>query len=276
MASLRSLPWLGAGLGYRGAIHDFLEHERRNLGFLEVMPEHVLEGPHEGRQRLLEMAKSLRVVTHSVSVSVGTAGGADSAFVPRMEQVSRDLAAPWASDHLCFTKVDDRNIGQLTPIPYTNATLKEVERSVKRVQQAMKRPFLLENISAYFRYRQNELTEPEFYQKLVRRTGCGVLLDVNNLRNNAYNLGEDPKRYLDAFPLDHVVQLHLAGSDWEDGKLLDTHGSPIHEEVWALTEQVLELAPVKALLIERDQTFGPLEQLAGELRRAGKMMEAAR
>lgn len=278
MAPFGSLPWLGAGLGYRGALHGFLARERElgHLGFLEVMPEHVLEGTAEGRQRLAAFAAEVPSVTHAVSLSVGTAGGADEAFARKMGQVSRRLGAPWTSDHLCFTKVGDRNVGQLTPIPYTRATLRAVERNVKRVQEAMGKPFLLENISAYFRFRGEDYTEPEFFTELVKRTGCGVLLDVNNLRNNAVNLGVQPRKYLDAFPMDHVVQLHLAGSDWEDGKLLDTHGAPIHEEVWDLTAEVLELAPVKAALIERDQDFGPLDDLAAELRRAHKMMEAVK
>lgn len=276
MGSLRSLPWLGAGLGYRGALHGFLRKQRRHLGFLEVMPEHVLEGSVEARQRLLDFAATMPVVTHSVSVSVGTASGADARFLPRMRRVSERLEAPWASDHLCFTKVGERTIGQLTPLPYTRESLRAVERNVRQAQAALGRPFLLENISAYFQFEGNDYTEPEFFHELVRRTGCGVLLDVNNLRNNAANLGVEPRAYLDAFPLDAVVQLHLAGSDWEDGKLLDTHGAPIHEEVWQLTEQVLDTAPVKALLIERDQTFEPLDELAGELRRAHKLMEAHR
>jgi hypothetical protein len=274
--SPNALPWLGAGLGYRGALHQFLEHEDEHLGFLEVMPEHVLEGRAEARARLLKLAERKPVVTHSVSVSVGTADGPDKAFLPKMRKVSEHLDAPWTSDHLCFTKVGDRNIGQLTPIPYTRETLRVLERNVKRAQDALGQPFLLENISAYFTFKGEDYTEPQFFHELTKRTGCGVLLDVNNLRNNAYNLGVKPPQYLDAFPLDRVVQLHLAGSDWVDGKLLDTHGAPIHEEVWELTSQVLELAPVKALLIERDQTFGPPQQLAGELRRAHKLMEAAR
>lgn len=278
MDSLRSLPWLGAGLGYRGALHDFLAQERAegHLGFLEVMPEHVLEGSAAGRQRLLEFSKTVPSVTHAVSVSIGTATGPDAPFTRKMAQVSRRLQAPWTSDHLCFTKVGARNIGQLTPIPYTRETLRVLERNVKRAQALLGKPFLLENISAYFQFQGQDYTEPEFFTELVKRTGCGVLLDVNNLRNNAYNLGVKPREYLDAFPMDHVVQLHLAGSDWEDGKLLDTHGSPIHEETWDLTQTVLEMAPVKAALIERDQDFGPLDELRHELRRAAKMMEAVK
>ncbi|HEV8361473.1 MAG TPA: DUF692 domain-containing protein [Candidatus Thermoplasmatota archaeon] len=274
--SPQQLPWLGAGLGYRGALHDFLSAQGEALGFLEVMPEHVLEGRAEARQRLRELAARVPVVTHSVSVSIGTATGPDAGFVPKMARVTRALDAPWTSDHLCFTKIGDRNIGQLAPIPYTRATLRVLERNVKRAQAMLGKPFLLENISAYFQFQGQDYTEPEFFRELTKRTGCGVLLDVNNLRNNAYNLGVKPGPYLDAFPLDRVVQLHLAGSDWIDGKLLDTHGAPIHEEVWGLTQQVLELAPVRAALIERDQTFGPPSQLANELRRAHKLMEAAR
>ncbi len=109
----------------------------------------------------------------------------------------------------------------------------------------------------------------------MAKAGCGVLLDVTNLRNNAHNLGLDPQRYLDAFPLGQVVQFHLAGSEWVDGKLLDTHGTSIHEEVWRLTGGVRDASHVRALLIESDQPFGPLPRLAAELKRAAKLMAGA-
>ncbi|MCA1814341.1 MAG: DUF692 domain-containing protein [Halobacteriales archaeon] len=274
--SPHDLPWMGAGLGYRGALHAFFRKHDAHLGFLEVMPEHVLEGSVAARQRLLHHAARKPVVTHSVSVSVATAPGPDAPFLRKMAQVSERLDAPWTSDHLCFTKVGDRNIGQLTPMPYTRETMRVLERNVKESQRILGKPFLLENISAYFRYSGEDYTEPEFFRELTKRTGCGVLLDVNNLRNNAVNLGVDPRKYLDTFPLERVVQLHLAGSDWEDGKLLDTHGAPIHEEVWAMTETILDTAPVKALLIERDQTFEPLDELGAELRRADALMQRYR
>lgn len=271
-----SLPFLGAGLGYRRSIHDLLQRKRSDIGFLEVMPEHALEGPREPREQLLALAETMPVVTHSVSLSVGTATGADLAFARRMHEVSDRLQAAWASDHLCFTKVGDRHIGQLTPIPYTAEALRRVVANVKAVQAAMPgRPFLLENISQYFQFRDADYTEPEFFTQVTKRTGCGILLDVTNLHNNATNLGLDPQRYLGGFPLESVVQMHLAGSEWIGGRLLDTHGGPVLEPVWDLMASVVAGSDVRAALVERDQTF-ELGDLLGEVRRANRIFARAR
>lgn len=270
-----SLPFLGAGLGYRRALHDELARKRKPVGFLEIMPEHLVEGTQASRDRLLAVARQYPVVAHSVSLSVGTATGADLAFAHKMAKASNDLKAAWSSDHLCYTKIGDRHIGQLTPFPYTKQALATVVRNVKAVQEVLGGPFLLENISQYFQFDGADYDEPEFVTELVKRTGCGLLLDVTNLHNNATNLGLDPAKYLDRYPLESVVQLHLAGSEWVDGKLLDTHGGPVLEPVWKLTEQVCAAANVRAALIERDQTF-ELGDLFGEVRRAQSILDKAR
>jgi uncharacterized protein len=275
-SSLASLPFLGAGLGHRRSIHDLIARRRKSIGFLEIMPEHLLEGSPASNKRLASLAQTLPVVTHSVSLSVGTATGADLAFAKRMHQVNETLGAHWASDHLCYTKVGSQHIGQLTPIPYTKEALRCTVANVKKAMAAMPgRPFLLENISQYFQFKNADYSEPEFLQHVVRKTGCGVLLDVTNLHNNAVNLKVRPSRYLDDFPLSDVVQLHLAGSEWIDGKLLDTHGGPVLKPVWQLMKQVCEQADIKAALVERDQTFD-LGDLFAEVRQAQRILVAAR
>lgn len=270
-----SLPFLGAGLGYRRAIRDFYNTPGIPLGFLEVMPEHILDTSEAGQADLLEDTRGRPVVTHSVTLSVGTATGPDRAFLRKMVPINRQFQVPWCSDHLCFTKIGDQTIGQLTPIPYTEASLAAVVANVKTIQKAVGIPFLIENISQYFQFPGNDFTEPEFMAEVAAKTGCGVLLDVTNLRNNAANLGWEPQRYLDQFPLERLVQFHLAGSEWIAGKLLDTHGAAVHPEVWKLTKQVIDASHVRALLIERDQTFGSLKRLEGELRKADKLMQGA-
>ncbi|MES2154383.1 MAG: DUF692 domain-containing protein [bacterium] len=270
-----SLPFLGAGIGYRGDLARFFRRHDARIGFFEVMPEHVVHGAAERRARLFEHVAGKPVVTHSVSLSVGTATGADLVFARSMARINRKLRAAWCSDHLSFTRIGGQNIGQLTPIPYTDEALRRVVANVKAVQAAVGLPFLLENISQYFRYPRTDMTEPEFFREVTAQTGCGILLDVTNLRNNAANIGVKTKAYLEAFPLDQVVQLHLAGSEWIGGKLLDTHGAAIHRDVWRMADDIVQAHPVRALLIERDQTFGPLPQLAREIRRGATTMRNA-
>lgn len=288
-----SLPFLGAGVGYRRAIAPFYKAHGDGVGFLEVMPEHLVHAGPQARRRLLQDTGPFPIVTHSVSLSVGSSEGPDADWLTLFKRANKALGlngrkaagrpaatsstgVAWSSDHLCFTKAGEKNLGQLTPFPYTEEALQAVVRNVRQVQQALGVPFLLENISQYFAFKGADYDEPAFFEEVARKTGCGILLDVTNLGNNAVNLGWDPKRYLDAFPLERVVQLHLAGAERIDGKLLDTHGAPIHREVWRLAEDVVARCDVRALLIERDQTFGPMEQLAGELDRARGIMAKAR
>ena len=270
-----SLPFLGAGLGYRRAIREFYQRPGLPLGFLEVMPEHILDASAAARAALAADTRNRPVVTHSVSLSVGTATGPDRRFLPKMARINRRYKVPWCSDHLCFTKIGKQTIGQLTPIPYTDDSLRVVVANVAEVQRAVGVPFLIENISQYFQFPGNTFEEPDFMAEVAKKTGCGVLLDVTNLRNNAANLGTDAQRYLAAFPLERLVQFHLAGSEWVDGHLLDTHGTAIHDEVWKLTKQVIDASDVRALLIERDQTFGSLKRLEAEVRKADKLMQGA-
>ncbi len=270
-----SLPFLGAGLGYRRAIRSFYDQPGLPLGFLELMPEHIFDASAQSQAELAEDTANRPVVTHSISLSIGTATGPDGRFLPKMARVNRRYKVPWCSDHLCFTKIGGQRIGQLTPIPYTDASLAAVVANVKIVQKAVGVPFLIENISQYFQFPGNTLSEPAFMAEVAAKTGCGVLLDVTNLRNNAANLGWDPQRYLAEFPLNRLVQFHLAGSEWVAGKLLDTHGAAVHPDVWKLTKQVIDASHVRALLIERDQTFGSLKRLEAEVRKADRLMQGA-
>ncbi|MHB8633697.1 MAG: MbnB/TglH/ChrH family RiPP precursor modification enzyme [Thermoplasmatota archaeon] len=268
-----SLPFLGAGMGYRRAIAPF--YRRHRPSFFEVMPEHLAFASPEAARSVQQDVAGTPVVTHSVSLNVGAAAGADMAWARRMAAWGRRLNASWATDHLCYIGAPGQAIGQLTPLAYTEELLEVVTRNVRAIQAALGVPFLLENISQYFAY-PGAMGEPEFLHGLTSGTGCGILLDVTNVRNNAANLGWDAKRYLDAIPLESVVQMHIAGSERIGGKLLDTHGAPIHRESWRLARQVVASSRVRALLIERDQTFGPLPQLARELEQARTIMEAAR
>lgn len=272
----RQLPFLGAGLGWRAELADFLDEQRKHLGFVELMPEHVLDAPPDARPGILERAMRTPVITHAVSASIGSAEGPDVAFLEAMREVSDRTAAPWASDHLCFTKVGQRHLGQLVPLPYDDDALEVVIRNVKTAQRILGRPFALENVTKYFGYQGEPYSEPEFMSIVARETGCYLLLDVTNVWNNARNLGVNAERYVREFPLDRTIHLHLGGVH-EDGAggILDTHAGPVPEPVWEMTEGILREAPVRALVIERDDEFDDLAQLAGELRRAASLMEAA-
>lgn len=272
----RRLPRLGVGLGWRDGLRGLLHHERESLGLVELMPEHVLDAPREARAAILADAARFPVVTHGVSLSIGSAEGPDPAFLEAMREVSDAVGAPWASDHLCFTRVGERHLGQLVPLPCTDETLDLLVRNVKDATRALGRPLALENVARSFAYEGEDHSEPEFFTRICQESGAFALLDVTNVWSNARNLGVDPDAYLRGFPMERVIHLHVAGVH-EDGAggVLDTHAAPVPEPVWRMTERVLAEAPVRALVIERDDGFGDLAQLAAEVRRARRLMEAA-
>ena len=272
MIRATDLPRLGAGAGYRAELSSLV---RRGGAFacLELMPEHVLDAPPSDAEATLADVKPYPTITHAVSTSIGSAEGPNKAFLDGMRAVSDRVDAPWVSDHLCFTRTQGNDIGQLVPIPYTHEALDVVIRNVREVQRILGRPLALENVTRYFAYKNEDYTEPEFITKLVRETGCFVLLDVTNVDNNEKNLGWNADEYLRGMPMDAVIHLHLAGVHEHEGRILDTHAAPVPERVWRMIERVLERAPVRAIIIERDDELGDLDQLRGEVKRAQALME---
>lgn len=272
MIRATDLPRLGAGAGYRAELSSLV---RRGGAFacLELMPEHVLDAPPSDAEALLADVKPYATITHAVSTSIGSAEGPNKAFLDGMRAVSDRVDAPWVSDHLCFTRTQGNDIGQLVPIPYTHEALDVVIRNVREVQRILGRPLALENVTRYFAYKNEDYTEPEFITQLVRETGCFILLDVTNVDNNEKNLGWDANEYLRGMPMDAVIHLHLAGVHEHEGRILDTHAAPVPERVWRMTGRILEQAPVRAIIIERDDELGDLDQLRGEVERAQALME---
>lgn len=273
MLRATDLPRLGAGVGHRAE----LAHLVREGAFacLELMPEHVLDAPPSDAQRILQEARAHPTITHAVSMSIGSAEGPNKAFLEGMRDVSDQVDAPWVSDHLCFTRANGHDIGQLVPIPYTHEALDILIRNVRDAQRVLQRPLALENVTRYFAYKNEDFTEPEFLTKLAAETGCFLLLDVTNVDNNEKNLGWDAEEYLRGIPMDRVIHLHLAGVHEHEGRVLDTHAAPVPERVWHMTERVLEKAPVRAIIIERDDELGDLDELLGEVERASRLMERA-
>lgn len=268
----RRFPWLGVGLGHRRELAPFIDRAGSDVQVLELMPEHVLEAPPEARPALLALASERPVVTHSVSMSIGSAEGPDAAFLAGMRAVSDAVRAPWASDHLCFTRSGGRSTNQLLPLPYTDECLDVVVRNVKTATAALGRPLALENVTRYFAFKGEDYSEPEFFSRLAEEADALLLLDVTNVRNNARNLGLDARALLDEYPLERAIHLHVAGTHDDGARTLDTHAGSVPEEVWALTERALDRAPARALVIERDDGFDDLAGLPRELARARDLM----
>ncbi|MDP9052307.1 MAG: DUF692 domain-containing protein, partial [Acidobacteriota bacterium] len=190
-ASRSVLPTLGVGLGYRAELHDLIVAHESHIDFLEVITEQFIRrGPEPGKLAL-ELHRQFPIIPHGVDLSIGTAAGTDEAYVSDVCDFVDSVKAPWFSDHLAFTRVPGANIGQLTQLWFTEESLEAVSRNVRRLKLRTSTPFLLENITYYFKLSQAEMTEAEFISRVLHDTDCGMLLDVNNIHINSVNLKFD-------------------------------------------------------------------------------------
>lgn len=263
----------GFGLGLRKPHYgDFLEH-RIAVDFLEVISENFMVDGGRPRQILRDIRARYPVALHGVSMSLGSADGVDGAYLARLRALVDEVEPLFISDHLSWSRLEGFNAHDLLPLPYTQEALDIVCANIDRAQEALGRIMLIENPSTYIDFASSDMSEWEFIDMMCARTGCELLLDVNNLFVSASNHGFDPLACLDAVPHARVRQIHLAGHSRGEMLLVDTHDRQVPASVWSLYAHVLpQLGPV-ATMIERDDAIPPLHDLLGEL---GTAREIAR
>jgi uncharacterized protein (UPF0276 family) len=262
----------GFGLGLRRAHYEDFLAGGVPVDFVEVISEnYMVEG---GRQlRILEsVRRDLPVIIHGVSMSVGSAAGLDADYLAALGRLHERIEPLWVSDHLCWTRTSAHNAHDLLPLPLTQEALAVVCRNIDHAQSVLGRAMLFENPSSYLTFPEDEMSEWEFLAEMARRTGCYLLLDVNNIHVSSRNHGFSAEDYLRGLPLDRVRQIHLAGHDPatpERDITIDTHDRAVIAPVWELYAKALALLPQPvATMIERDANIPPLPELLGELDRA--------
>ncbi|MET0308927.1 MAG: DUF692 domain-containing protein [Sphingomonas sp.] len=265
----------GYGLGLRKPHYaDFLS-TRVEVNFVEVISENFMVDGGKPRQVLRDVRARYPVALHGVSMSLGSADGLDGAYLARLRALVDEIEPLFVSDHLSWSRIEGFNSHDLLPLPYTNEALDLVAANIARAQDALGRAMLVENPSTYIDFAPADMTEWQFLDALCARTGCGLLLDVNNVFVSATNHGFDPIEYLDGIPADRVRQIHLAGHSQGAELLIDTHDQPVPPSVWDLYAHVLpRLGPV-ATMIERDDAIPPLADLLAELTMARQIGAAA-
>lgn len=273
---MKTIPPFGEfGLGLRrDHYRDFLDGDVR-VDFVEVISENfMIDG---GRPlRVLEQVRAkLPVVLHGVSMSIGSAHGLDRDHLARLKALADRIEPLWVSDHLCWTRTSAHNSHDLLPLPLTGAALNVVCDNIDRAQEALGRAMLFENPSSYLTFPEDEMAEWDFLAEMSLRTGCFLLLDINNIYVSACNHGFDPADYLSGIPASRVRQVHLAGHTPGD-IVIDTHDRPVCDAVWDLYAiAIAKLGPV-AVMIERDDAIPPLSELLTELDRARMIAATAR
>jgi uncharacterized protein (UPF0276 family) len=267
----------GYGLGLRREHYqDFLE-SRVPVDFVEVISENFMVEGGQPRHILRQVRDRHPVVMHGVSMSIGSADGLRRDYLRRLKALVDEIEPLFVSDHLSWSRIGDFNSHDLLPLPYTEEALDIVCDNIDMAQNALGRTMLFENPSSYLAFEPAAMREWEFLAEMTKRTGCSLLLDVNNVFVSAANHGFDAHAFLAGLPVDRVRQIHLAGHSQGKDLLIDTHDSPVIDDVWALYAQAISRCGPVATMIERDDNIPPLAALLAELdiaRRLG-MKDAA-
>jgi uncharacterized protein (UPF0276 family) len=287
MASRRALPpgpglAPGAGIGLRSPHYAAFLESRPKVPLVEVHSENCFGG---GRHLdvLLQVRRDTPVSLHGVGLSLGSTDPLDEGHVAALKALAARVEPALVSDHLCWSSVAGVHLNDLLPLPYTNEALAHVAERVERVQEALGRRLLVENVSSYLEVAGADMPEWAFLAALARRTGCALLLDVNNIHVSARNHGFDALAYLDAMPADAVLEMHLAGHSvnrvpLDDGGeaelLVDTHSRPVAEPVWTLYEQALQRIGPRPTIVEWDADLPPLPALLDEAANAERRIRA--
>ncbi|MCJ8273177.1 MAG: DUF692 domain-containing protein [Psychrosphaera sp.] len=268
VTSLDSIPYIGSGLGYRYQIHEGILAHQDEIDFLEIVTEKYIHSSPRALDSLAEMAEKFTIIPHGVSLSVGSCKVVSKTFLHDVKEICDLVKPPYYSDHLAVTQSPGIDLGHLSPIVYNKENLARVIDSVNRVQDTLEIPFVIENITKTLIMPGSTMSEEEFLTHLVEATGCGMLLDVTNLYINSVNFDFDPLEKAKNLPLHAVVQAHLAGGFWHEGKLIDSHSETIPNQVWQLFEQLLPLTQMKGALIERDDNYPDFEELLAEVHKS--------
>lgn len=260
-------PFSGFGIGLRREHYrEFLTSDVA-VDFVEVIAENFMVDGGRPLRVLEQVRAKVPVIVHGVSMSIGSAHGLDGDHLARLKTLADRIEPLWVSDHLCWTRTSAHNSHDLLPLPLTRAALDMVCDNIDRAQEELSRAMLFENPSSYLTFPEDEMAEWEFLAEMTQRTGCFLLLDVNNIYVSATNHGFDPAAYLAGIPADKVRQIHLAGHT--PGEIvIDTHDRPICEDVWRLFATAMGMLGDVAVMIERDDAIPPLRDLLEELDRA--------
>lgn len=265
------------GIGWRHAHYEALLAQRPALGFIEVHAENFFADGGVTLAVLDAGRQTYDLSLHGVGLALGSAAGLDQRHLARLARLVERMQPRWVSDHACFARTGSGlHAADLLPIPFTDESLALMCRHVDEVQQRLGRTMLVENISAYVGWAGDTLAEPEFFNELTRRSGCGLLLDVNNLFVNARNAGHDAAgataeamRWVDAIRPGSVGEIHVAGHcERADGLVIDDHGSRVRDEVWRVYAHAIQRFGPTPTLVEWDTDVPALDVLLAEAAQA--------
>ncbi|MCY4140067.1 MAG: DUF692 domain-containing protein [Rhodobacteraceae bacterium] len=277
--SVFSIPAL-PGVGYKPQHHEDLKGFAHDVAWLEIHAENYMGDGGPALAGLRSLRERFPVSCHGVGLSIGAGSGLDSEHLERLRILVDWLKPGMFSEHLAWSTHDTAYLNDLFPLPYNSRTLRRVVEHIDQVQTALDRPMLLENPSSYLRFAETTMSECDFLAEVSARTGCGLLLDVNNVFVSATNQQYSAIEYLDDFPIHLVGEIHLGGHEADEDEignelLIDSHSRPIVDPVWELYAEVIDRCGPKPTLIEWDNDIPNWPVLAAEATRAARVLSIA-
>ena len=265
------------GFTYRTELHDEIMANRSHFEILEVVADQLMDASAVVAGPILADLAQFPVVMHSLNLSLGSAHPCRTQYLEGLATLAAKLRPLWCSDHLCFTQSRELELGQLTPLPFTEEACDAVCANLRRVRAYLPQyQFLVENITNYIHYPDNDYSEAGFINQVLARSGAGLLLDINNVFVNSVNYRFDPYRFVDSIIPGAVQQVHIAGHQHTELGVLDSHDTRVSDEVWELLEYALERLPIKAVTLEWDCDFPSTSVLIDELSIARQLCHGAR
>jgi len=274
-AMINKLPFLGFGLGLRTDHYQEVLETKPDIDWFEIITENYLVPGGKPLHYLERVREHYPVVMHGVAMSIGGSETLDFTYLEHVKSLANNIEAKWISDHLCWTSFGGHNSHDLLPLPYSAEALDHVVNRINIIQDYLGRQILVENVSSYVDFVDSEIPEWEFLSLVAKKSGCYLLLDINNVYVSAYNHHFDPIEYIDSLPAAHIQQIHLAGHTNCGTHIIDTHDQSIIDEVWDLYAYTIKRYGEISTMIERDDNIPPLNDLKAELDFARHCFEQA-
>jgi uncharacterized protein len=274
------IPDLGIGVGARHPHYAHLLRASREDGaekpsWLEIVSENFMRDGGAPLRDLEALNAEYTLIPHGVSLGIGSTEPPSNDYLERLKHLVQKLAPPYFSDHLCWGRAAGQDLHDLLPLPMTRESLSLTVQRIREVQDTLEAPFAIENVSSYLTFTESTFTEWEFLAEIAERADCGILFDVNNVYVSASNHSFDAEAYVDAIPVDRVVQIHMAGHHDMGTYLLDDHGSPVAAPVLALYERFIRRAGAISTLVEWDENLPSYETLMEEAVRVRQARDRA-
>jgi uncharacterized protein (UPF0276 family) len=259
---------VAAGIGLRAPHAGGVLAEHPPVPWFEVHSENYYVDGGQALSSLLRIRADYPLSLHGVGLSLGGTDPLDRSHLAKLARLVALAEPALVSEHLCWSSVGGRHLNDLLPLPFNEAALAHTCARIHFVQESLRRPIAVENISSYVTFAESTIAEPDFVAEVVQRTGCHLLLDVNNVYVNAVNHGFDADAYVARMPADAIAELHVAGFEAGAGCLIDTHGAPVAAPVWALYARTIARIGARPTLIEWDTNLPPFATLEAEAAKA--------